>query len=175
MIAAIVAPAGFLSIAMVRACLVFGPAVDLEGAAAGRLRDAGLPALRTFERVAAFGFDLGLVMRSSEVCATPSAAPPQPRPAKSKPAGQDPEAGWSRPSRHSNALFGLECQSILSKIVAAWVSQNGGRGFYFYHSEVRSLPPQPPNPDFGEYSFFDEKAPPNAGFSCLEKSLETND
>jgi hypothetical protein len=42
-----------------------------------------------------------------------------------RPAGQDPEAGCSRPSRHSNALFGLECQSILSKIVAAWVSQNG--------------------------------------------------
>jgi hypothetical protein len=58
-----------------------------------------------------------LVMESSEVCATPSAAPPQPRPGN-YPAGQDPEAGFSRSRRHSNALFGLECQSILSKIVA---------------------------------------------------------
>jgi len=129
MIAAIVAPAGFLSIAMMRACLVSGPAVDLEGAGTGGLRDAGLPAFLAFERFAAFGFDLGLVIESSEVCATPSAAPPQPRPAKSQPAGHDPRAGCRRPSHHSNALFGPECQSILSKIVAAWVSQNGRREF----------------------------------------------
>jgi hypothetical protein len=117
MIAAIVVPAGFLSIAMMRACLVSGPAADLEGAGTDRLRDAVFLAFRTFERFAAFGFDLGLVMESSEVCATSSAALPQPRPANSQPAGQDPEAGCSRPSHHSNALFGLECQSILSKIV----------------------------------------------------------
>jgi hypothetical protein len=125
MMAAIVAPAVFLSIAMARACLVSGREAGLDAAGTDRLRDAGLPAFRTFERFAAFGFDLGLGMESSEVCATPSAAPPQPRPAKSQPAGQDPEAGCSRPSHHSNALFGLECQSILSKFVAAWVSQNG--------------------------------------------------
>jgi hypothetical protein len=51
---------------------------------------------RAAERVAAFGLDLGLVMGSSEVCATPSVAPPQPRPAN-RPAGQDPEARLSRP------------------------------------------------------------------------------
>jgi hypothetical protein len=62
MIAAIVAPAGFLSIAMMRACLVSDPAVDLEGEGTVRLRDVGLPAFRTFERFAAFVFDLGLVM-----------------------------------------------------------------------------------------------------------------
>jgi hypothetical protein len=111
---------------MARACLVSGREAGLDAAGADRLRDTGLPAFRTFERVAAFGFDLGLVIESSEVCATPSAAPPQPRPAKSQPAGQDPGSGCSRPSPHSNAPFGLECQSILSKIVAAWVSQNGG-------------------------------------------------
>jgi hypothetical protein len=104
---------------------VSGREAGLDTTGADRLLDTGLPAFRTFERVAAFGFDLGLVMESSEVCATPSAAPPQPRPAKSQPAGQDPESGCSRPSHHSNALFGLECHSILSKIVAAGSRKTG--------------------------------------------------
>jgi hypothetical protein len=56
----------------------------------------GLPVFRAVERVAALVFDLGLVMGSSEVHATPSAAPPQPRPGK-RPAGQDPEARLSHP------------------------------------------------------------------------------
>jgi len=123
---------------MARACLVSGREDGLDAAGADRLRDAGLSTFRTVGR-AAFRFDLGLVMESSEVCATPSAAPPQPRLAKSQPAGQDPEAGCSRPSHHSNAPFGLECQSILSKIVAAWVSQNG-RG-----STIRWFDPSRPS------------------------------
>ena len=44
---------------------------------------------REVELTAAFGLDLGLVMGSSEVRATPSAAPPQPRRAN-HPAGRDP-------------------------------------------------------------------------------------
>jgi hypothetical protein len=83
MIAAIVAPVGIRSIAMMRACFVPGPATDLDDAGADRLRDAGLAAFRAVERVAAFGLVLGLVMGSSEVQAAPSAAPPQPRPGKS--------------------------------------------------------------------------------------------
>src|ERR1700737_3161674 len=83
MIVAIVAPVGIRSIAMIRACLVSGPAADLDDAGADRLRDGGLAVLRAVERVAAFGLVLGLVMGSSEVHATPSAAPPQPRPGKS--------------------------------------------------------------------------------------------
>jgi hypothetical protein len=59
------------------------------------LRDTGLAAFRAIERVAAFGLVLGLVMGSSEVSATPSAAPPQPRPGN-HPAGPDPEARLSR-------------------------------------------------------------------------------
>src|ERR1700722_6501480 len=102
MMAAIVAPAVFLSIAMARACLVSGREAGLDAAGADRLRDAALPAFWTFVRFAAFGFDLGLVMESSEVCATPSAAPPQPRPAN-RPAGQDPGAGPAAPIHHSNA------------------------------------------------------------------------
>src|SRR6476469_8309002 len=82
-IAAIVAPVGIRSIAMMRACLVSGPAADLDDAGADRLREAGLAVFRAVERVAAFGLVLGLVMGSSEVHAAPSAAPPQPRPGKS--------------------------------------------------------------------------------------------
>src|ERR1700676_5089626 len=81
---------------MMRACLVWDPAAGLDDAGAGRLRDTGLAAFRAAERVAALGLDLGLVMGSSEVDATPSAAPPQPRPGN-HPAGLDPEARLSRP------------------------------------------------------------------------------
>src|SRR5258706_7609480 len=81
MIAAIVAPVGIRSMAIMRACLVSGPAADRDDAGDDRLRDAGFAAFRAVERVAAFGLDLGLVMGSSKVCATLSIAPPQPRPA----------------------------------------------------------------------------------------------
>jgi hypothetical protein len=46
------------------------------------LRDLDLLDFGEAERVAALAVDLGLVMGSSEVHATPSAAPPQPRPGK---------------------------------------------------------------------------------------------
>src|SRR5258708_5080407 len=82
MIAAIVAPAGVRSIAMMRACLVLGRVGDLDAASTDCSRDLGLLAFRAGKRVAAFGLDLGLVMGSSEVHAAPSAAPPQPRPGK---------------------------------------------------------------------------------------------
>src|SRR5260221_6007202 len=94
-IAAIVAPVGAPSMAIMLACLVSGRAANLGDAGTGRLRDAGLAVFRAIKRVAAFGLVLGLAMGSSEVCATPSAAPPQPRPADC-PAGQDPEASLSR-------------------------------------------------------------------------------
>src|ERR1700676_2896966 len=91
MIASIVAPVGSRSIAMMRACLVSGPAADLDDAGADRLRDAGLAVFRAVERVAAFGFVFCLVMGSSEVHAAPSAAPPRPRPAQITRQGQTPE------------------------------------------------------------------------------------
>src|SRR5882757_3914103 len=62
---AIVAPADVRSIAMMRACLVWGPVAGLDDAGADRARDLGLLVFRAVERVAAFGFDLGLVMGSS--------------------------------------------------------------------------------------------------------------
>jgi hypothetical protein len=117
MIAAIVAPAGFLSIVMMRACLVSGPAAGFDDTA-GRLREAGLAVLRAVDRAVAFDFDLGLVMRSSEVCATPSAAPPKPRPSKITRQGRTPKPASAGPGHHSNAPIQHESQSILSKIVA---------------------------------------------------------
>ena len=83
MIAAIVAPAGVRSIAMMRACLVAGRAADFDDAGVGRLRDLDLLDFGEAERVVALAVDLGLVMGSSEVHATLSAAPPQPRLGKS--------------------------------------------------------------------------------------------
>src|SRR5258705_1269795 len=79
---AIVAPAGVRSIAMMRACLVSGPAAGPDDAGARRLRETDLAVFRAVERLAAFGLDFGLVIGSSEVYAAPSAAPPQPRPGK---------------------------------------------------------------------------------------------
>ena len=87
MIAAIVVPAGVRSIAMIRACLVSGRIAVFEDEGANRMRVLDLLVDREVERTAAFGLDLGLVMGSSEVRATPSAAPPQPRRAN-HPAGR---------------------------------------------------------------------------------------
>ena len=76
-----------------RACLVSGRVTVFEDEGAGRERGLDLLVVREAERVEALDLDFGLdfVMRSSESYATPSAAPPQPRPGKT-PAGQDPEA-----------------------------------------------------------------------------------
>ena len=63
----------------------------LRDPAMDRACNVGLPVFRAAGRVPAFGLDLGLVMGSSEVCATPSAAPPRPRLGKS-PAGQGPRS-----------------------------------------------------------------------------------
>lgn len=89
MIAAIVVPAGIRSIAMIRACLVSGRIAVFKDEGANRMRVLDLLVDREVERTAAFCLDLGLVMGSSEVRATPSAAPPQPRRAN-HPAGRDP-------------------------------------------------------------------------------------
>jgi hypothetical protein len=50
---------------MMRACLVWGCVAGLDDAGADRARDLGMLVFRAVERVAAFGFDLGLVMESS--------------------------------------------------------------------------------------------------------------
>src|ERR1700677_3576849 len=140
--------------AMMRGCLVSHPAPARDDAEAARLRATGLTVRRTIERLADLGLDLGLVMGSSEVCAAPSAAPPQPRPAKSWPAGQHPEAGCSRPHQHSNAPFGLECQSILSKIVAVGVSQRG-KGADF-DSTIRRSDPSRSSKPFRRFAGFNQ-------------------
>jgi len=67
MIAAIVVPAGARSVAMMRACLVSGRTTVFEDEGASRVRDLDLPVDREVERAAALGFDLGLVMGSSNI------------------------------------------------------------------------------------------------------------
>ena len=74
-----------------RACLVSGRVEVFGVEGADRERGLDLLIVRAAERLEVLDFDLDLVMGSSEVCATPSVAPPQPRPSKT-PAGQDPEA-----------------------------------------------------------------------------------
>lgn len=99
MIAAIVVPAGIRSIAMIRACLVSGRIAVFKDEGANRKRVLDLLVDREVERTAAFCLDLGLVMGSSEVRATPSAAPPQPRRAN-HPAGRDPRRlGRTQPAQ----------------------------------------------------------------------------
>jgi len=124
---AIVTPAGVFSIAMMRACLVLDCAAGFDDAGAGRLRDAGLPVFRGAARVAAFGLDLGLVMRFSEVNAASTAALPRPRPGKITRRGGAPKRASAAPSHHSNAPIRPESQPILSKIVARWSSKGSFR------------------------------------------------
>jgi hypothetical protein len=99
MIAAIVVPGGIRSMSKIRACLVLGPAADLADAGSDCLRGAGLTVLRAIERVVAFGLVLDLVIGSPEVYATPSAAPPRPRPGQNSRQGKTPKPASAVPSR----------------------------------------------------------------------------
>jgi hypothetical protein len=87
--------------------------------------------------VAALG--LGLVMRSSEVHAAPSAAPPQPRPGKS-PGGAGPRSSFTPPGRHqqrsNRSKRPVNCEQLL--LVFPLVTARKG-----HHTVVRILPPQP--------------------------------
>jgi len=115
MIAAIVVPAGIRSIARMRACLVSGRIAVFEDEGASRVRDLDLLVDREVERAAAFSFDLGLVMGSSEVRATPSAAPPQPRPGKTPGRARPRSRPQPFQAANSNAPIKDESQSFLNK------------------------------------------------------------
>jgi hypothetical protein len=78
MIAAIVVPVGSRQHRKDAACLVSGRIAVFEDEGASLVRDLDLLADREVKRAAALGFDLVLVMGSSEARATPSAVPPQP-------------------------------------------------------------------------------------------------
>src|SRR6267142_2636829 len=136
MIAAIVVPAGVRSIAMIRACLVSGRIAVFEDEGANRMRVLDLLVDREVERTAAFGLDLGLVMGSSEVRATRSAAPPQPRRAN-HPAGRDPlrrlgrtQAGIATLRSRTKAshfctnsrTLHVQCRSFLRTRLYQWLS-----------------------------------------------------
>jgi hypothetical protein len=88
-----------------RACLVAGRVVVFEDEGADCVRDLDLLVFREAERVAALGFDLGLVMGSSEVL---QRHPPHHlSPARANhPAGRDPE-GRLGPSLARTAMLRL--------------------------------------------------------------------
>jgi len=141
MIAAIVVPAGVRSIAMIRACLVSGRIAVFEDEGANRMRVLDLLVDREVERTAAFGLDLGLVMGSSEVRATPSAAPPQPRRAN-HPAGRDPMGRLGRtPAGTATLRSRTKASHFCAKSLEGPISN--------LHIEVRILPPQPAIRAFG--------------------------
>src|SRR5258706_4427910 len=117
MIAAIVAPAGVRSIVRMRACLVSGRVEVFGDECVDRERGLDLRVVRAAERVEALGFDLDLVMGSSEVIATSSAAPPQPRPGKTR-KGKTRSAHSRLQSHDSNAPIKPVSQSNLSNIIA---------------------------------------------------------
>jgi len=100
-----------------QACLVPGRVAGFADEGTDRVRDLGLLVFRGPERDVALAFDLDLVMGSSEVIATPSAALPQPRRAKPR-QGKTRSAHSPLQSHHSNAPIKPVSQSNLSKIVA---------------------------------------------------------
>src|SRR5665811_1330975 len=98
-IAAIVAPAGVCSMATIRACLLSARAALFGDAGADRAPDLGFPVFRVGKREAAFRFDLGLVMGSSEgqcdAIRRTTSAPPE----------QNTRQGWT-PKRRLSARVG---------------------------------------------------------------------
>ena len=122
MIAATVVPAGARSIAMMRACLVAGRIVVFEDEGANRVRVLDLLVDREVGRAAAFGFDLGLVMESSKVRATASAAPPQPRQAN-YPAGRDPK-GTSTAPQPAQQRSDQGRKPVISEQIVAGTAKN---------------------------------------------------
>src|SRR4029077_13730057 len=121
---AIVAPAGARSMARMRACLVSGRAATLEDDGKDRPDILDLPVFLEADRVPALGFDLELVMGSSEGCATPFGRTTSAPPRQTAGRARSRSAPQPLPSPHSNAPIKPESQSILSKIVAwrSWTS-----------------------------------------------------
>jgi hypothetical protein len=99
---------------MMRACLVSGPAADLDDAGADRWREAGLAVFRGVDRAVAFGLDLGLVMGLSELMRRHPPHHLSPAQAITR-QGRTLKPSQTAPSHHSNAPFKPESQSILSK------------------------------------------------------------
>jgi hypothetical protein len=115
---AIVAPADVRSIAMIRSRLVGDRAGDLDDAGADRLGDVGLAVFRAIGRVVAFDSVLRSVMGSSRFVRRHPPHHLSPAQASTR-QGKSPKRALAAPapSHHSNAPFGQESQSILSKIV----------------------------------------------------------
>ena len=96
--AAIVVPAGERSIARMRACLVSAPVLASDDERFDRERGLVLRLLRVLEGVGLLHFDLDLVNGVLRSSATPSAAPPQPRPGKTPARRATPKRAMARSS-----------------------------------------------------------------------------
>jgi hypothetical protein len=83
-------------------------------------------------------------MGSSEVCATPSAAPPQPRPGKRQ-AGPDPEAGPSRPKPPQQRSVQAR-MPVNSEQDCCWLGREVGMQWFIRRFESfrpsQAVPPQ---------------------------------
>jgi hypothetical protein len=130
---------GRRNIAMMRACLVPGRAVTLGDEGTDRPGILDLPVFREADRVPALGFDLELVMGSSEGCATPfgraTSAPPRQTAGRARS-----RSATAAPKSPQQRSIKPESQSILSKIVA-WRSWNSLpiKGFRSPPSASKSL------------------------------------
>jgi hypothetical protein len=122
MMAAIVVPARSRSIAMTCAFLVparvLASVPETTPTGTGRFDDLRLAVFAGRKRVGGLRLDFVLVMGSSEVCATESAAPPQPHSGKLPGGARPKSAPRAAPGPHSNAQFAAESQSIRSKMIA---------------------------------------------------------
>jgi len=129
MIDAIVAPADDRSIEIMRACLVSGRIAAFEEAGTDCAPGLDFLAFRVDGRGVALAFDFGLVMGSSEVMRRHRriiSAPPEQLTRQ----GKIPKRTKSASSCHRNAPIRPEGQSLLSNIVAHWVTARGhGRIF----------------------------------------------
>ena len=93
---------------------------------------------REVERAVALGFDLGLVMESSEVRATPSAAPPQPRPGQNSRQGKTPKPASAVPSRQQQRSDQGR-KPVISEQDSCW--KGGNPDTIFMGSDPLSPPP----------------------------------
>jgi hypothetical protein len=104
-----------------RACLVSGRVEVFGDECADRERALDLLVVRAAERVEALGFDLDLVMGSSEGVRRHS--PHHLSPARAKPQqGKTPKRVFATSSHHSNAPIEPVSQSNLSKMIALLIA-----------------------------------------------------
>jgi hypothetical protein len=169
-IAAIVAPAGFCSIAMMRACFVSRLVAGRGDAVADRLRGAGLAALRATERLAAFGLDLAWSwdpLRFARRRPPHHLSPTR----QNRPTGLGPKSPPQWLSLYSNAQFAAHCQSIPSNKIARCSLAGPRMCLQAHNLKVTGSNPVPATNDSSKSnaskSWASERT---SGFACLRQT-----